>query len=109
MVRGRGGRGETRVIRRVLCSDCRSLLEGELNAKPGTEGTYLTLVSSRAERPCPAMDDDSLDELVDQSPGPDGHPRLRPAALASDAGEPPPAPLPRMGSEHSCFTLKVHK
>ncbi|XP_070639417.1 PHD and RING finger domain-containing protein 1 isoform X3 [Bos indicus] len=31
------------------------------------------------------MDDDSLDELVDRSPGPDGHPRLRPAALASDA------------------------
>ncbi|KAB0365008.1 hypothetical protein FD754_009164 [Muntiacus muntjak] len=31
------------------------------------------------------MDDDSLDELVDQSPGPDGQPRLRPAALASDA------------------------
>nr|XP_030706787.1 PHD and RING finger domain-containing protein 1 isoform X13 [Globicephala melas] len=31
------------------------------------------------------MDDDSLDELVDRSPGPDGHPRLRPAALTSDA------------------------
>ncbi|XP_058382103.1 LOW QUALITY PROTEIN: PHD and RING finger domain-containing protein 1 [Diceros bicornis minor] len=31
------------------------------------------------------MDDDSLDELVDQSPGPDGHPGLSPAALASDA------------------------
>ncbi|KAF4010065.1 hypothetical protein G4228_001286 [Cervus hanglu yarkandensis] len=39
----------------------------------------------RAERPCPAMDDDSLEELVDRSPGPDGHPRLCPAALASDA------------------------
>lgn len=55
------------------------------------------------------MDDDSLDELVDQSPGPDGHPRVRPAALASDAGEPPPAPPPRVRSEHSCFALKVHK
>ncbi|XP_073073491.1 PHD and RING finger domain-containing protein 1 isoform X3 [Manis javanica] len=32
------------------------------------------------------MDDDSLDEPVDQSPGPDGHPRLSPAALAGDAG-----------------------
>ncbi|XP_043778346.1 PHD and RING finger domain-containing protein 1 isoform X2 [Cervus elaphus] len=32
------------------------------------------------------MDDDSLEELVDRSPGPDGHPRLCPAALASDAG-----------------------
>ncbi|XP_055271111.1 PHD and RING finger domain-containing protein 1 isoform X1 [Moschus berezovskii] len=31
------------------------------------------------------MGDDSLDELVDRSPGPDGHPRLRPAALGSDA------------------------
>ncbi|XP_040495673.1 PHD and RING finger domain-containing protein 1 isoform X1 [Ursus maritimus] len=33
------------------------------------------------------MDDDSLDELVDRSPGPDGHPRLSPAALASNAEE----------------------
>ncbi|XP_022420966.1 PHD and RING finger domain-containing protein 1 isoform X4 [Delphinapterus leucas] len=33
------------------------------------------------------MDDDSLDELVDRSPGPDGHPRLRPATLTSDAEE----------------------
>ncbi|XP_073745921.1 PHD and RING finger domain-containing protein 1 isoform X5 [Callorhinus ursinus] len=31
------------------------------------------------------MDDDSLDELVDRSPGPDGHPRLSPTALASSA------------------------
>ncbi|XP_052517832.1 PHD and RING finger domain-containing protein 1 isoform X1 [Budorcas taxicolor] len=31
------------------------------------------------------MDDESLDELVDRSPGPNGHPRLRPATLASDA------------------------
>ena len=92
-----------------MTNSCERRCLSPFNAKPGTEGTYLTLVSSRAERPCPAMDDDSLDELVDQSPGPDGHPRLRPAALASDAGEPPPAPLPRMGSEHSCFTLKVHK
>uniref|UniRef100_A0A452DW77 PHD and RING finger domain-containing protein 1 n=1 Tax=Capra hircus TaxID=9925 RepID=A0A452DW77_CAPHI len=44
------------------------------------------------------MDDESLDELVDQSPGPNGHPRLRPATLASDAGELPPAPPPRAGS-----------
>eukprot|EP00070_Physeter_catodon_P034813 XP_028341707.1 PHD and RING finger domain-containing protein 1 isoform X5 [Physeter catodon] len=41
----------------------------------------------RAELQCPAMDEDSLDELVDRSPGPDGHPRLRPAALTSDAEE----------------------
>ncbi|XP_039077446.1 PHD and RING finger domain-containing protein 1 isoform X2 [Hyaena hyaena] len=34
------------------------------------------------------MDDDSLDELVDRSPGPDGHSGLGPAALASSAGEP---------------------
>ncbi|XP_068390417.1 PHD and RING finger domain-containing protein 1 isoform X2 [Eschrichtius robustus] len=33
------------------------------------------------------MDDDSLDELVDRSPGPDGRPRLRPAALTSDTEE----------------------
>ncbi|XP_027436265.1 PHD and RING finger domain-containing protein 1 isoform X3 [Zalophus californianus] len=33
------------------------------------------------------MDDDSLDELVDRSPGPDGHPRLSPTALASSAEE----------------------
>ncbi|XP_025308348.3 PHD and RING finger domain-containing protein 1 isoform X1 [Canis lupus dingo] len=33
------------------------------------------------------MDDDSLDELVDRSPGPDGHRRLSPAALASNAEE----------------------
>ncbi|XP_034869540.1 PHD and RING finger domain-containing protein 1 isoform X2 [Mirounga leonina] len=33
------------------------------------------------------MDDDSLDELVDRSPGLDGHPRLSPAALASNAEE----------------------
>ncbi|XP_044236684.2 PHD and RING finger domain-containing protein 1 isoform X5 [Ursus arctos] len=33
------------------------------------------------------MDDDSLDELVDRSPGPDGHPRLSPAALDSNAEE----------------------
>ncbi|XP_036136954.1 PHD and RING finger domain-containing protein 1 isoform X3 [Molossus molossus] len=32
------------------------------------------------------MDDDSLDELVDQSPGPDVHPRLSAASLASDTG-----------------------
>lgn len=44
------------------------------------------MVSFRAELQCPAMDDDSLDEPVDQSPGPDGHPRLSPAALAGDAG-----------------------
>lgn len=30
------------------------------------------------------MDDDSLDELVDQSPGPDVHPPLSAASLASD-------------------------
>ncbi|XP_059788401.1 PHD and RING finger domain-containing protein 1 isoform X6 [Balaenoptera ricei] len=33
------------------------------------------------------MDDDSLDELVDRSPGPNGRPRLRPAALTSDTEE----------------------
>ncbi|XP_066894035.1 PHD and RING finger domain-containing protein 1 isoform X4 [Kogia breviceps] len=33
------------------------------------------------------MDEDSLDELVDRSLEPDGHPRLRPAALTSDAEE----------------------
>ncbi|XP_066108566.1 PHD and RING finger domain-containing protein 1 isoform X3 [Saccopteryx bilineata] len=33
------------------------------------------------------MDDESLDELVDQSPGPDAHLRLSAAALASDAEE----------------------
>ncbi|XP_059961618.1 PHD and RING finger domain-containing protein 1 isoform X5 [Mesoplodon densirostris] len=33
------------------------------------------------------MDDDSLDELVDRSPGPDGHPRLCPATLSSNAEE----------------------
>ncbi|KAM5222755.1 LOW QUALITY PROTEIN: PHD and RING finger domain-containing protein 1 [Hipposideros larvatus] len=33
------------------------------------------------------MDDDSLDELVDQSPGPGRHRRLHAAALASDAEE----------------------
>ncbi|XP_043438060.1 PHD and RING finger domain-containing protein 1 isoform X4 [Prionailurus bengalensis] len=31
------------------------------------------------------MDDDSLDELVDRSPGPDGRSRLNPAVLASSA------------------------
>ncbi|XP_057408090.1 PHD and RING finger domain-containing protein 1 isoform X1 [Balaenoptera acutorostrata] len=42
---------------------------------------------SGAELQCAAMDDDSLDELVDRSPGPDGRPRLRPAALTSDTEE----------------------
>ncbi|XP_036715227.1 PHD and RING finger domain-containing protein 1 isoform X4 [Balaenoptera musculus] len=41
----------------------------------------------KAELQCAAMDDDSLDELVDRSPGPDGRPRLRPAALTSDTEE----------------------
>ncbi|XP_037373222.1 PHD and RING finger domain-containing protein 1 isoform X2 [Talpa occidentalis] len=39
----------------------------------------------RAELPCLAMDDDSLDEL-DRSPGPGGPPPPSPAALAGDAG-----------------------
>lgn len=54
---------------------------------PGTVRNYLTLVNFRAKRQCLAMDDDSLDELVDRSPGPDGRSRLNPAVLASSAGE----------------------
>ncbi|XP_047546473.1 PHD and RING finger domain-containing protein 1 isoform X3 [Lutra lutra] len=54
------------------------------------------------------MDDDSLDELVDQSPGPDGHPRLSPAALASDAEESSDGTgggsEEDTGSERSCST-----
>lgn len=89
--------GGTRVRRPVTCSDCRSPLGGELNAKPGAAGTYSTLASFRAECPCPAMDDESLDELVDRSPGPSGRPRLRPASLASGAGELPPPRRPEQG------------
>lgn len=33
------------------------------------------------------MDDDSLDEFEDQTPGPDAHPPLSAAALARDAEE----------------------
>lgn len=46
------------------------------------------------------MDDDSLDELVDRSPGPDGHRRLSPAALASNAGEPASHPFHRELGKH---------
>lgn len=56
--------------------------------RPGTVEKFLTPVYFRAERQCPGMDDDSLDELVDRSPGPAGRRRLSPAALASSAGEP---------------------
>nr|XP_012311509.1 PHD and RING finger domain-containing protein 1 isoform X5 [Aotus nancymaae] len=42
---------------------------------------------TRAQLQCAAMDDDSLDELVAPSPGPDGHPQVGPVDLASDFAE----------------------
>nr|XP_035119792.2 PHD and RING finger domain-containing protein 1 isoform X2 [Callithrix jacchus] len=39
---------------------------------------------SGAQLQCAAMDDNSLDELVAQSPGPDGRPQIGPVDLASD-------------------------
>ncbi|XP_029770795.1 PHD and RING finger domain-containing protein 1 isoform X1 [Suricata suricatta] len=54
------------------------------------------------------MDDDSLDELVDRSPGPDGHSRLSPAALASSAEDSSDGSSGSSeddtGSERSCST-----
>lgn len=64
------------------------LSERELCSLAQLGTNYLTLVCFRAELQCPAMDDDSLDEFEDQSPGPDVHPQLSAAALARDAGEP---------------------
>lgn len=61
-------------------------------AQLGTDS--LTLVCFRAELQCPAMDDDSLDEFEDQSPGPDVHPQLSAAVLSRDAGEPSPSSPP---------------
>lgn len=84
------------------------LSERELCSLAQLGTNSLTLVRFRAELQCPAMDDDSLDEFEDQTPGPDAHPPLSAAALARDAGEPsppsPPAPCahaaaaPRGGS-----------
>lgn len=63
------------------------LSERELCSLAQLGTNSLTLVRFRAELQCPAMDDDSLDEFEDQTPGPDAHPPLSAAALARDAEE----------------------
>lgn len=80
------------------------LSERELCSLAQLGTNSLTLVRFRAELQCPAMDDDSLDEFEDQTPGPDAHPPLSAAALARDAGEPSPPP-PR---QHRARTPRLH-
>lgn len=83
------------------------LSERELCSLAQLGTNSLTLVRFRAELQCPAMDDDSLDEFEDQTPGPDAHPPLSAAALARDAGEPsPPLPASTVRARRSCTSRR---
>lgn len=88
---------------------CSCLQGGDLEEMAPFRGSflarrnYLTLVFFRAEFQCAAMDDDSLDELMAHSPGPDGPPRVGPSELASDAGKLSTAG--RVFAKKQCFPL----